>query len=255
MYRAYFHILVDQDYEVSLDQIKKSKIKLSPIPQAEEPTKFCFPVGPENASSAKSKEEIPRNSAARESIVMPLGTAYEELNYEEVLSKTGPRLEMALNELMNQDEDQKEDSAVHVEEIGDTDERTSNRLSSSRAQQEDDNPINPIKDFATKTSRIFADSEASKLNSSAMSQRMEPFLITNSSVVSTYLYKPQFPPSHSNFSSNLNSQVPSPSKNSFSIANCSTGFRSTGDYPRIPVTHISTGCNRLGGTQHRLSKP
>ncbi len=201
----------DQDYEVNLDQANGSPIKLSPIPRSgpDAHLKFNF----RTSSDGRPREETPHEESA---------AVYKDLNYDDVLSKTGPRVEFTLNELINQDEDQK----VRAEQLSDQEERGSNRLSSSHIQQEEDNSINPIKDFATKTSRIYADSEASRLNSSVVSQHgIDPFLITNSSVMSTYLYKPQYPPSSGG------SQLPSPSKTSMSGANKSTGFRSSGEPP------------------------
>ncbi len=221
---------------MNIDQMNRSRIKLSPIPREEQDNtvKFSFPSGGES----KSKEDSQHDNAGR------TPTAYEELNYDDVLSKTGARMEnTTLNELMlNPEEEQKDYPSHEAEEVLDAEERGANRLSSSRVQQDDDNPINPIKDFGTKTSRIFADSETSKLNSSAVSQRgIDPFLITNSSVMSTYLYKPQYPPSQSSASggSNFASQLPSPSKTSSSGANRSTGFRSNGESRPVPVSLLA----------------
>ncbi len=245
--------IADQDYEISLDPAKRSKIKLSPIPQdvASNPIKFNFP--PPDAKSEKSKE-IPTD------VQHPIPTHYEELNYDEVLSKTvqsaagggtsGPHLEQALDDLINQDEEGENSAEKNDENAAEEEEekvKDSNQLSSSRAQQEEDNPINPIKDFATKTSRIFADSESSKLNSSIVSQRgIDPFMITNSSVMSTYLYKPQFPPGGAaGINSNMGSQLPSPSKTSSSLAGHSTGFRTVGDYP--PVWLLTEVINMKNG--------
>lgn len=136
-----------------------------------------------------------------------------QLNYDEVMSRTTPgeQLGQNLEILMNEEVDDKEE------------EKMSNRLSSSRYEEDDDNPINPIKDFNTKTSRIFADSESIKLNSSMTSQKsFDPFMVTNSSVMTTYLYKPGTN-SNQGDHSNSSSQAPSPSKRSSITSNRTSG--------------------------------
>ena len=224
----------DHDYEVSLDLTKRSKIKLSPIPQdlTANPIKFTFPADKPEVKLEKSKDVQSEGHSHN------LQTPYEELNYDEVLSKggqtvTAPHLEQALNDLINQDEDneiEQENQDENEKQPHESEEKVSGHLSSSQAQEED-NPINPIKDFATKTSRIFADSESSKLNSSVVSQKgIDPFMITNSSVMSTYLYKPPFLP-NSAATSNVGSRLPSPSKASSSAAAHSTAFRTTTEFP------------------------
>jgi len=224
IFYLFYYFLAEQDHEVSLDQANKLKIKLSPIPQdtTGNPIKFTFPDKPD-IKSEKLKERPDEN--------IPIPTHYDELNYDDILSKTinnpntGPHLEQALSELINQDDDNENEE----HKLESSEEKGSHRLSSSRAQNEEDNPINPIKDFNTKTSRIFADSESSKLNSSVVSQRgIDPFLITNSSVMSTYLYKApnqKSDGSNANNVSNIGSQLPSPSKTNSS--NALRGFKQT----------------------------
>ncbi len=60
-----------------------------------------------------------------------------------------------------------------------------------RLPEDEELSIHQVREFAAKTSRIFADAELSRLNSSIMSQRdLDPLSSTNSSVISTYLFKP-----------------------------------------------------------------
>jgi len=123
------------------------------------------------------------------------------LNYDEVMSRTN-NIEHDLESLINKDDEE---------------EKGPNKLSLSRYEDDDDNSINPIKNFNTKTSRIFADSENEKLNLSMTSQKsLDPFTMTNSSLISTYLYKAG---STNCEHSPLGSQVHSPSKRSSATSN------------------------------------
>lgn len=211
--------------------MKKTKIKLSPIPLVDGQQALCFAF-PDFKDKKLGKEMNNQN------IVQ---ASYEELNYENILSRTHPHIDATLNILTDQVEEKKEDLGHQKENFDNTDEIISNKLSSSRAQQDEENSINQIKEFATKTSRIFEDSETSRLNISVCSQRgPENFSLTNSSISSTYLIKqmPQNLEHKYDNNSAARSLTASPSKASGLNTNKST--RTTGEYPMFPVSYFLT---------------
>jgi len=93
-----------------------------------------------------------------------------QLNYDEVISRANQREEHDLDTLIGKEDNQEEKDLGRLSSLG-------------------DDVINPIKRFSTKTNRIYTDSEHGKLNSSMASQKsIDPFMMMNSSLLSTYLY-------------------------------------------------------------------
>ena len=88
------------------------------------------------------------NSKFDDKNAMPISavnnTMISQINYDDVMSRAGQgddNLEHDFRRLMNENNQENQEE-----------EKNSSKLSSSRCGEEDDNPINPIKDFNTKTS-------------------------------------------------------------------------------------------------------
>lgn len=110
---------------------------------------------------------------------------FRELNYDYVMSKTESHCETEIIE-----EEKKSKAGITEnceEEIGDVEE--SPKVSSEMIK--DGSSIHHIKEFPVRSSKIYNDMDQEKLNSSIISQpgANDIFSATNSSIISTVLYK------------------------------------------------------------------
>jgi hypothetical protein len=209
--------------------MKRSRIRLSPIPPATTAPSFAFTyqlgggdaqpgagthVNPgkdaiqkarsplstnvnkaeaEDEEKEKEEEEEKNNNNENEKEAEDLN-----LSYDDVLSKTDVRHDTTMQAW----EDRKQEA-----------EGSLGRYSSSHADQDDEPSINPIKEFNLKAKGL-SDQDLSLLDSSMVSQRnQDPLSATNSSIISTYLFKPSTQPQGLGKQSTLPS-TPMPTSNS-----------------------------------------
>lgn len=158
-------IVVDCDHEVILDNNQKTNLRISPI-HNHNIQGFQF-----DKLSEFIDEEKPEGL----------------LNYDNIFCRTETNLNLAQSQTIQNfrkepEEENKEESFVV------------NSESRSAARDEEENiTINEIKEFSAKSSRIFAESELSRLDESMTSQNdIKPLSSTNSSIISNYLFK-QYP--------------------------------------------------------------